>query len=269
VWWQVVRLTWSALLPQARRSLRTALDWLYGAYALLLLGLVGSLTWIVCALVPRTGWCWNLSHRAGRLFLALAGTPFTVRGLEHVPSGRPSLMVVNHQSYLDGPVIASALQEPNSFVAKRELLDHWIPRIFLKSIGTAFVDRLDAHRGVEDTGRFAASARGGQSLIVFPEGTFRRMPGLLAFRMGAFVIAAQSGVPVVPVTIRGTRSILRDGQWLFRRGRISVTFSAPVEPKGSDWSAAIQLRDAARAEILRLCGEPDLSDETTLPPKKT
>ena len=191
-----------------------------------------------------------------------------MRGLEHLPAGRPFIVVVNHQSYLDGPVIVCALTDPRSFVAKRELLDHWVPRIYLNSIGSAFVDRLDAQRGVEDTGRFAASARGGQSLIVFAEGTFRRMPGLLPFRMGAFVIAAQAGVPVVPVTLRGTRSILRDGQWLFRRGRISVTVSAPIEPKGSDWNAAIQLRDAARAEILRLCGEPDLSEETALPPKR-
>ena len=268
VWWQVVRLTWSALLPQARRILRTVLDWLYGAYALLLLGVIGALTWVACALMPRTAWSWRLSHHAGRLFLKLAGLPFTVRGLDHLPSGRPCILAVNHQSYLDGPVLASALQTPMVFVAKRELLDHWVPRIYLNSIGTTYVERFDAQRGVEDASRFTDLARGGRSLIVFAEGTFRRMPGLLPFRMGAFVIAAQAGVPVVPVTLRGTRSILRDGQWLFRRGRISVTFSVPVEPAGTDWSAAIQLRDAARAEMLRLCGEPDLSEEPELLPKK-
>jgi 1-acyl-sn-glycerol-3-phosphate acyltransferase len=267
VWWQVARLTWLAVLPQARRILRTILDWLYGAYALLLLGVIGSLTWIACALVLRAGWCWTLSHGASRVFLALARLPLTVRGLEHLPSGRPCVFVVNHQSYLDGPVFVSALRESNRFIAKRELLDHWVPRIYLNSIGTAFVERFDVQRGVEDTTRFTDMARGGQSLIVFAEGTFRRMPGLLPFRMGAFVIAAQAGVPVVPVTIRGTRSILREGQWLFRRGRISVNFSAPVEPGGSDWNAAIQLRDAVRAEMLRLCGEPDLSEETALLPK--
>jgi 1-acyl-sn-glycerol-3-phosphate acyltransferase len=142
-----------------------------------------------------------------------------------------------------------------------------VPRIYLRSIGSVFVDRLDAQRGVEDTARFAGAARGGRSLVVFPEGTFRRMPGLLPFRMGAFVIAAQSGVPVVPVTLRGTRSALRDGQWLFRRSALGVTFSAPVDPGGSDWNAAIRLRDATRAEMLRLCGEPDLGEETVLPPK--
>jgi 1-acyl-sn-glycerol-3-phosphate acyltransferase len=267
VWWQVVRLTWSAALPQARRTLRVVLDWLYGAWALLALGAIGLLTWMACALLPRTAWCWKLSHRAVRLFLVLAGLPLAVRGLEHLPRSRPCILVANHQSYLDGPVIAAALREPLSFVAKRELLDHWLPRIFLRSIGTVFVERFDAQRGVEDAGRFAELARGGQSLIVFPEGTFRRMPGLLPFRMGAFTTAAQAGVPVVPLTIRGTRSILRDGQWLIRRGRVSVTVSPPLEPKGSGWSAAIRLRDGARAEILRLCGEPDLSEEIALLPK--
>jgi 1-acyl-sn-glycerol-3-phosphate acyltransferase len=189
-----------------------------------------------------------------------------VRGLGNIPE--KCVMAVNHQSYLDGILVVAALEQPKAFVAKSELLEHWVPRIFLTRIGSVFVDRLDAQRGVEDTSRFAAAAKDGQSLIVFPEGTFRRMPGLLPFRMGTFVIAAQSGAPVVPVTLRGTRSALRDGTWLFRRSRLSVSFSAPIAPQGADWNAAIRLRDAARAEILRQCGEPDLSEETSLVPKR-
>jgi 1-acyl-sn-glycerol-3-phosphate acyltransferase len=77
--------------------------------------------------------------------------------------------------------------------------------------------------------------------------------------MGAFVIAAQTGVPLVPVTIRGARSVLREGSWLARRGALVVTIAPPLVPQGSDWNAAVALRDAARAEILRRCGEPDLA----------
>jgi 1-acyl-sn-glycerol-3-phosphate acyltransferase len=267
VWWQLVRLTFSALLPQARRTLRSAGALIYGSYALLLLGAMGSLTWIACAALPRPDWCWQLSRRMARAFLWLTGMPLSVRGLEHVSANHTCLLAVNHASYLDGIMVAAALPVSKSFVAKRELLNHWVPRIYLSRLGSVFVDRLDAQRGVEDTGRFVESARSGKSLIVFPEGTFRRMPGLLPFRMGAFVVAAQAGVPVVPVTLRGTRSALRDGQWLFHRSRISVTFSAPIEPTGNDWNAAIQLRDATRAEILRLCGEPDLGEEAALLPK--
>jgi 1-acyl-sn-glycerol-3-phosphate acyltransferase len=274
VWLQVARLAAAALLPQARRTLRAAADKAYGAWALFLLGTMGAITWLACAALPRPEQAWRFSGRMARAFLRLAGLPLAVRGLENVPAGRACVLAVNHASYLDGVVVVAALTrsksafaQPKSFVAKRELLGHWVPRIFLKSIGSVFVDRLDAQRGVEDTGRFAGAARGGQSLIVFPEGTFLRMPGLLPFRMGAFVIAAQSGVPVVPVTLRGTRSALRDGQWLFRRAGLSATFCAPIAPEGTDWNAAIRLRDATRAEMLRLCGEPDLGEETALPRK--
>ena len=267
VWLQVVRLTWSAILPQARRSVRAAIDFVYGCYGTFLLGAMGAVAWIGCALLPRADWAWAYCRFVARAFLRLLGMPPAVRGLEHLP-GRPCMMVVNHASYLDGIVVVAALEQPKTFVAKSELLEHWVPRIFLKAMGAAFVDRTDAQRGVEDTKQFVELARSGKSLMVFPEGTLRRMPGVLPFRLGAFVVSAQSGVPVVPVTLRGTRSALRDGQWLFRRSRLSVAISPPIAPNGNDWNAAIALRDAARAEILRLSGEPDLSEETGLVPKQ-
>jgi len=266
VWLQVARLAWSAILPQARRSMRAATDLAYGYYGTFLLGTMGAVAWTGCALMPRPQWAWNVCRPLARAFLWLIGMPPAVRGLENLPA-RPCMIVTNHASYLDGVVVVAALAGQKAFIAKNELLGHWVPRIFLKSIGAVFVDRLDAQRGVDDTKQFADAARGGQSMIVFPEGTLRRMPGVLPFRLGAFAIAAQAGVPVVPVTLRGTRSALRDEQWLFSRSRISVTISPPIEPKGTDWDAAIQLRDAARAEILRVSGEPDLAEESWLPPK--
>jgi 1-acyl-sn-glycerol-3-phosphate acyltransferase len=84
-----------------------------------------------------------------------------------------------------------------------------------------------------------------------------REAGLLPFRMGAFAVAAQAGVPVVPVVIRGTRSMLRDGSWFPRHVPVSITVGQPLAPVGNDWTAAVKLRDAVRAEILRGCGEPD------------
>jgi 2-amino-4-hydroxy-6-hydroxymethyldihydropteridine diphosphokinase len=267
VWWQIVRLAFAAILPQARRSLRSAADLAYGAWALALLGAVGSLTWIGCALLPRPAWCWRLSSRMCRIYLTLAGIRLSVRGLEHLPADRACVIAVNHASFIDGPVVLCALPRPMGFIAKRELLEHFVSRIYLKRIGTKFVERFDAQRGVEDTERFVEAVRAGRSLIVFPEGTFRRAPGLLPFHMGAFVVAAQTGTPVVPLTLRGTRSVLREGQWLFRRGAISATLGAPIEPAGTDWDGAIALRNRTRAEILRLCAEPDLGEETEPAPK--
>jgi 1-acyl-sn-glycerol-3-phosphate acyltransferase len=79
--------------------------------------------------------------------------------------------------------------------------------------------------------------------------------------MGAFVTAARSGAPVVPVAIRGARDILRGSHWFPFRGRIGVTVSEPIPPTGEGWKVALNLRDAARREISRHCGEIDLAED--------
>jgi 1-acyl-sn-glycerol-3-phosphate acyltransferase len=70
----------------------------------------------------------------------------------------------------------------------------------------------------------------------------------------------------VPMGISGTRSILRSGQWFPRRGTASVTIGPPIMPQGTDWTAALALRDAARARMVEYCGEPDLAAEFTTGP---
>jgi 1-acyl-sn-glycerol-3-phosphate acyltransferase len=77
--------------------------------------------------------------------------------------------------------------------------------------------------------------RDGDRLLIFPEGTFGRAPGLLPFRLGAFRAAVDAGRPIVPLAIDGTRHVLRDGTWLFRHGPITVTIGAPVEPRTQGW----------------------------------
>jgi 1-acyl-sn-glycerol-3-phosphate acyltransferase len=150
-------------------------------------------------------------------------------------------------------------------VAKRELLAHPVPGIYLTRLGTEFVERFDARQSVEDASRLGRLIASGNALAFFAEGTFRRAAGLLPFRLGAFAAAAQSGTPVVPVAIRGTRTMLRAGQWLPRRSGIVVTIGAPIAPPGGSdpFGAAIALRNAARAAILRDCGEFD-----TAPPSE-
>jgi 1-acyl-sn-glycerol-3-phosphate acyltransferase len=112
-------------------------------------------------------------------------------------------------------------------------------------------------KSAEHADELAAVARRGVSLILFPEGTFHHRVGLLPFRTGAFQVAAQAGIPAIPVGLRGTRSLLREGTWYFRRSTVTVTFGEPAMPDGSDWAAAVRLRDRVRAEILKTCGEPD------------
>src|SRR6185437_15718207 len=120
-------------------------------------------------------------------------------------------------------------------------------------------ERFDVQKSAEHADELVGAVRGGQSLIVFPEGTLLRHAGLMPFRTGAFQAAAQAGVPVVPVALRGVRSVLRDETWYLRRSPISVTIAPPISPRGGDWNAAVKLRDQVRAQILKHCGEPDLA----------
>jgi 1-acyl-sn-glycerol-3-phosphate acyltransferase len=148
---------------------------------------------------------------------------------------------------------------PYAFVAKRELKNHVVSRLFLTGIGAIFVERFDAKQGIEDADQVAQALAGGRNPSIFPEGTFDRRPGLRAFRNGAFVIAAKANVPVVPVALRGLRSVLRGDDFFPHRGAASVWFGAPIAPAGTEWADAIALRDRVRAEMLKHCGEPDLA----------
>ena len=151
------------------------------------------------------------------------------------------------------------LPERCHFVAKRELSRNFATRLLLRGIGTRFVERFDIEASVAGAQDMTTLATHGESFVFFPEGTFRREPGLLPFRMGAFIAAATAGTPVIPVAIRGTRSVLRDGQWLPHRGIVHVVVTPSLPPEGRDWPAAVGLRDRARAAILAACGEPDLA----------
>jgi 1-acyl-sn-glycerol-3-phosphate acyltransferase len=194
-----------------------------------------------------------------RILRGLTGVTLKVEGLEHMPPAEQTcVLVANHISYLDTLALIDALPRDFVYVAKREFVERFDTRVFLARLDTLFAERFDPRRGVADSRSFVASARGGRSLAFYPEGTFRREPGLLPFRMGAFVTAAEAEAAVVPVTIRGTRDILGAETWLPSRHPVRVVIDRPVQPEGPDWGAAVRLRDEVRSIILNRTGEPDL-----------
>jgi 1-acyl-sn-glycerol-3-phosphate acyltransferase len=170
----------------------------------------------------------------------------------------PVVVAANHQSYLDAIVLTALLPPRFAYVVKKELEKSFATRLLLRGLGAVFVERFDPAQGMEETRKVLDVLRGGTSLVIFPEGTFRRGPGLLPFRLGTFVVAAEAGVPVVPLVIQGTRSVLRGDSPFPRRGTASVAALPPVLPQGTGWTAAVDLRDSVRAAILERCGEPDL-----------
>ncbi|HUW98444.1 MAG TPA: AMP-binding protein [Acidiferrobacter sp.] len=258
-WRLLARLAWASTVLRVHRAGRLAGTGLYALYAWTLFFVLAPVTWLMVALATRPAQGWRISHVMARWFVRLARVPFTIHGLENLPVDTPCVLVANHASYLDGILLMAAFSRPFGFIAKRELGDQWITDVYLRHIGTKFVERFRFEESVDGLKQLFRIMDGGGSLIFFPEGTFKSAPGLLPFHMGAFVIAAQTGVPLVAVTIRGSRSVLRDRAWLPHYGALSITISPAVLPTGTDWAAALRLRDAARAAILRDCGERDAS----------
>ena len=263
VWWQIARLALTSVAPQMRRGLRVARGIVYAGWAWLLFAVLFLAVLVVSKVSPGRI-AWNFTAACSRLFFRALGIPVAVRGLENIPAAGPAstpfVIAANHTSYLDGAVLMAALGwRSYAFVAKRELAANPLTRIFLKGIGAEFVERFDVAKSAEHADELVDAAKRGVSLIVFPEGTLSRRTGLMPFRTGAFQVAVQSGIPVVPAALRGVRSVLRDGRWYPRRAPVAVTFGAPVAPDGQDWAAAVRLRDRVRADILRHCGEPDLA----------
>jgi 1-acyl-sn-glycerol-3-phosphate acyltransferase len=260
LWWQLTRLAFSGFGHRARRVRHRIFDLLYAGYWWAVLVAGASMTWSAILLLPSRSWRHQVIHNVARSFLWLTGLSPKVSVEEPIPT-RSVLLAVNHSSYLDPLVLSAVIRGPLSFVAKEELAGQRVAGPFLRRIGTLFVRRMDAKGGVEDTRKVLEASRSGERIVSFPEGTLTRMPGLLGFHVGSFLVAVEAGIPVVPIVISGTRSALRGGQWFPRPSNISVHLGKAVRAAGSDFRAAVRLRDAVRARMLALCGEPDLALE--------
>ncbi len=258
IWWQIFRLGATSLWPRLRRTARSLLELAYGLTAWAALGLTALVLLIAVTVVPTEQSRQAVTKRLAQFLLKLLGIRLTVRGLDQIPDAHPYLVVANHSSYIDAIVLIATLPPGIRYVGKREFSHLSISRFVFARLGVEFVERLDAQKSIEDSDRLLRLVQDGHSMVFFPEGTFGREPGLRPFRMGAFTIAAQTGAPVVPVALRGTRSILRGDQWLPRPQPVRVTALPPLHPKGKEWLDRLSLRDAVRTAILQHCGEPAL-----------
>jgi 1-acyl-sn-glycerol-3-phosphate acyltransferase len=244
--------------PRLLRWLLMPLSWLYALYAWAAFLLMGAILLIVLLIVPARTLRRRIVRSVARGTLWLIGMPISVTGLEQVPL--PSITVANHVSYLDGVVLQAVLPPYFGFVIKREMASVPLMGLLLRSIGSQFVERKHPGRSTRDALRVVRTAASGEALGFFPEGTFGSRPGLARFHIGAFAAAVRAGVPIVPIVIRGTRRRLPPHSIRPRPGRIQVLILPAIHAQADAADAASVLRDAARAEILKHLGEPDLID---------
>jgi 1-acyl-sn-glycerol-3-phosphate acyltransferase len=233
------------------------LSTLFGVYAMAMFGVVVLLLFAPLLIVaPGLPLRRAIGRACVRAWLAASFIPFRMRGLQHLPAG-PCLVVCNHASYLDGIILTSALPSRFTFLVQHGAADWPYVGLIIKRMGVTFVNRSSARGAALVTRDLISRLKSGESFAVFPEGTFRRAPQLMAFQSGAFVIASRAGVPVAPTVIRGTRRLFGEKQKLPRWSPVDIQVLPALQPAGDSREAANALRDAARADMLAHCGEAD------------
>jgi 1-acyl-sn-glycerol-3-phosphate acyltransferase len=259
-WLQIVRLAAANMVRTAAAWPRRAFDLLYGIYVAIVFALWIVPTWLLVALAPKRRVAERITTWGLRLFFVLIGCRIRLAGREHLATPPPRVFVSNHTSYFDVLVLMAALGSEYHFVAKSEVHSMLFIGTFLRKLGHFAFDRSDPHARVRQAETIEAALGRGESVFVFPEGTFTPQEAVRAFHLGAFRAAVAARCPVIPVALAGTRRFLRDGTYLPRPASIKLTICPPIAPAPGDqdasWRDVVGLRDAARAAISRASGEP-------------
>jgi HAD superfamily hydrolase (TIGR01490 family) len=160
--------------------------------------------------------------------LALAGVRLNVRGEEHLWSHRPAVFTFNHQSSLDALVVGSLVRRDITAVAKKEAArdPRFAPIGLLADI--AYIDRKNSTKARSALAPVVEKIQSGMSLAIAPEGTRTPTPQLARFKKGAFHIAMQAGVPIVPIVIRNTGELMWRGSSVVRPGTVDVVVLPPI-----------------------------------------
>jgi acyl carrier protein len=265
-WVQIARLGTGSLVKSALAAalggVRTVLEKIYGAYFLIVF-----ILWIIpaCAMVrlfkdPRAAG--RYTSAALKLLFRLTGIRVNVVGKQYMDTPGAKVYASNHASYFDALPLMMGLGVPYRFVAKGEVNNMIFIGTFLNQMGHLSFDRHNANSRLRQVDAIEEYLKQGESVFVFPEGTFTPEDGVRPFQLGAFRSAVATGAPIIPVSLAGTRKFLRDRTLFPRPSRVTITLSPPIYPERvangdpNQLQEIVRLRDEARAAIARYSDEP-------------
>lgn len=254
LWLQMTKLFLKGALLSSLQFLQKGWQIIYTGYVGLLFCIFIPVIWLSILAFPRKISA-TIARVSMRWLLRFTGCPITVIGQKNAFKTHPMIFVANHASYLDSLVLVALLPPGIAFVAKKEVKTWPIVGSLVKKLGFLTVDRIDFSKSLADSEKMIKTVQHGRSLVIFPEGTFTYASGLRPFKLGAFKIAVETGQPLCPIAIQGTRAILRGDSFLLKRGPIKVTIEEPVSPNGTDWNEITRLHAVVRSSIAKHCGE--------------
>lgn len=258
-WMQVSRLAWAGLTARMRAGAKRTVEIVYGIYLVLVFLASIVPTWVLVKLSRNLKFNSRVTRAGLRICCALGFVRIRVTGSENVPRGEACVLIANHTSYADVPILMKTLGTDYRFVAKAEVLQLPFIGTFTRKLGHLWFERSNARSRHDVAVRVEELLRSGVSVLIFPEGTFMANEGVRPFQLGAFKAALDTGAPIVPVSVRGMRKFLRDGWRLPRPAQIEISILPPMraaakmrgQRASASWEEMVRLRDTARAEIAK------------------
>lgn len=182
--------------------------------------------------LSRTSGVNSMTAVFGDLATSMAGISLAVKGEEYLEN-RPAVFILNHQSSADMLIVAKLVRRDIVGVAKKELRNHPLIGPMLIAGGTIFLDRGNREKAIEALKPAADVLKKGKSIMIFPEGTRSKDYTLGAFKKGAFRIAMQAGVPLIPIVIKNAYDAMPKGAMVFRKAVVKITVLPPIPTM--DW----------------------------------
>lgn len=237
------------LLRAARDAVRTAVGFVVVVALTIVLGLYVI---VIASFSPNSRQIRPIMRFWGFVFMKSAGVRWEVEGSDLIDPSRSYVFTGNHVSNLDPPFHIATFSEFVSvrFLAKAELFKIPLLAQAMRRIGIVETDRAAharAHRKINE--QVAVVVERGQSLVIYPEGTRSRDAELKPFKKGAFRIAIDNDLPVVPVATAGLDRAWKPGTWLVHGGRARMVIHTPIETAGLGSSDIEELRDRVRATV--------------------
>lgn len=205
--------------------------WIFFAAGMLLL-IFAPPTLVVCWVRRRREALYPMAMWGARQWLRLSGMRVVVRGREQLDARRSYIFIANHRSYLDTATLFAYTGRRIGLFAKKELLRVPILGYGMGYVNIMAIDRSNRERALTTVRAATERIRSGISFGVFAEGTRARPGELLPFKKGAFYMALETGVPVVPVAMKHTDALMGKGTGVARTGTIEMVFLPPIETTG-------------------------------------
>ena len=184
-----------------------------------------------------------------------SGIDVVLEGADVIDPGRPQILVANHTSWFDVAALAAHLPGTYRFVAKKELESVPIFGPAWQACGHISIDRGNREKAISSLAVARKKLeRERPTVIMFPEGTRSKTGELRPFKKGAFLLAIQTGVEIVPAAIIGSHEVMPKGSWLIRKGTVTVRFGEPIEVAGLTVDDRDALIGRTRSAVLRLQG---------------